>query len=84
MAFEWCMKTEYQGRGTPHWHICAWIMYFGPLPHLAGRTGTAVVSAFVKFLYLLFNCEVHVQYVPKDMYVELPCELRMAKEHIRV
>ena len=21
MAYEWVMKTEYQGRGAPHWHI---------------------------------------------------------------
>ena len=21
IVFEWVMKTEYQGRGTPHWHL---------------------------------------------------------------
>jgi hypothetical protein len=61
IVFEWCMKTEYQGRGTPHWHICAWVASFGLLQHLAGRTGTAVVSAFVKFLGMLFCCEIDVQ-----------------------
>ena len=61
VVFEWCMKTEYQGRGTPHWHICAWVVCFGRLQGLAGRTGTAVVSAFVKFLAALFCCEVDVQ-----------------------
>ena len=40
------MKTEYQGRGTPHWHIAAWVVCFGLLRFLEGRTGTAVVSAF--------------------------------------
>jgi hypothetical protein len=49
-VYEWCMKTEYQGRGTPHWHIAAWIVCFGVMKWLQGRTGTAVVSAFVKFL----------------------------------
>jgi hypothetical protein len=61
IVFEWCMKTEYQGRGTPHWHICAWVASFGLLQHLAGRTGTAVVSAFVKLLGMLFCCEIDVQ-----------------------
>ena len=60
-VFEWVCKTEYQGRGTPHWHICAWVVCFGLLKHLAGRTGTAVVSAFVKFLSLLFCAEIDVQ-----------------------
>ena len=55
------MKTEYQGRGTPHWHIAAWIVSFGLLSFLQGRTGTAVVSAFVKFVAALFHCQVDVQ-----------------------
>jgi len=55
------MKTEYQGRGTPHWHMAAWVVPFGLLAHLQGRTGTAVVSLFVKFLALLFRCEIDVQ-----------------------
>jgi len=61
IVFEWCMKTEYQGRGTPHWHIAAWIVSFGALSLLEGRTGTAVISVFVKFLSLLFCCEIDVQ-----------------------
>ena len=61
IVFEWCMKTEYQGRGTPHWHIAAWIISFGIMKHLQGRTGKAVVSAFVKFLGMLFCCEIDVQ-----------------------
>ena len=60
-VYEWCMKTEYQGRGTPHWHIAAWVVCFGLLAHLQGRTGTAIVSAFVRFLSLLFVCEIDVQ-----------------------
>ena len=60
-VYEWCMKTEYQGRGTPHWHICAWLISHGLLKFLSGRTGTAVVSSFVKFLQLLFCAEIDVQ-----------------------
>ena len=59
-VLEWVMKTEYQERRTPHWHIAAWVI--SPiLEFLAGRTGTAVVSAFVKFLSLLFRAEIDVQ-----------------------
>ena len=61
IVYEWVMKTEYQGRGTPHWHIAAWVVCFGLLRFLEGRTGTAVVSAFVCFLQLLFHCEIDVQ-----------------------
>ena len=61
VVFEWVMKTEYQGRGTPHWHIAAWVASYGFLARLAGRTGTGVVSAFVKFLAALFQCEIDVQ-----------------------
>ena len=60
-VYEWCMKTEYQGRGTPHWHFCAWVVCHRPLAFLAGRTGTNVVSSFVKYLSLLFHCEIDVQ-----------------------
>ena len=60
-VFEWVMNTEYQGRGTPHWHIAAWVVCYGYLAMLAGRTGTSVVSAFVKFLAALFQCEIDVQ-----------------------
>ena len=61
VVYEYVMKTEYQGRGTPHWHIAAWVVCFGLLAHLQGRTGTAVLSAFAKLLALLFHCEVDVQ-----------------------
>ena len=61
MVYEWVMKTEYQGRDTPHWHIAAWVLSMGLMKLLAGRTGTAVVSCFVKFLELVFHCEIDVQ-----------------------
>ena len=60
IVFEWCMKTEYQGRGTPHWHIAAWVVCHGILALLAGRTGTAVISAFVKFLAAVFLSLIHI------------------------
>ena len=59
-VYEWVVKTDYPGRGTPHWHIAAWIVCYGVMKLLQGRTGTAVVSAFVKFLELLFPCEIDV------------------------
>ena len=61
VVYEWVFKTEYQGRGTPHWHIAAWVVCFGLLSWLQGRTGTSVVSAFVKYLSMLFCCEIDVQ-----------------------
>jgi len=61
IVLEWCMKTEYQGRGTPHWHIAAWVVPYGLLQLLAGRTGTAIMSAFVKFMASVFACEIDVQ-----------------------
>ena len=60
-VYEWVMKTEYQGLGTPHWHIAAWVVVPGLLSDLEGRTGTKVVSAFVKFLFGMFQCEIDVQ-----------------------
>ena len=61
VVYEWVMKTEYQGRGTPHWHIAVWVLSFGLLQALAGRTGSAVVSCFVRLLELLFCCDIDVQ-----------------------
>ena len=55
------MKTEYQGRGTPHWHIAAWVVCWTRLQFLAGRTGKGVLSAFVKFLQMVLCCEIDVQ-----------------------
>jgi hypothetical protein len=34
---KWVMITEYQGRGTPHWHIAAWIACFGDMKRSQGR-----------------------------------------------
>ena len=61
IVLEWVVRLEYQGRCTPHWHIAAWVLPNGLLASLAGRSKTGVVSAFVKFLELLFCCDIDVQ-----------------------
>ena len=61
VVYEYVVKTEYQGRGTPHWHIAAWVVCFGLLSRLAGNTKDGIVSAFVRFLQLVFHCEIDVQ-----------------------
>ena len=60
IVLAYAMKTENQGRGTPHWHIAAWVVCFGLLSRLAGRS-KKYISAFVKFLELLLRCEIDVQ-----------------------
>ena len=57
---EWVSKKEYQGRGTPRWHIACCVLCFGLLDRLKGRTGAAIISAFVKFLQLVFRAEIDV------------------------
>ena len=69
IVMEYTMKTEYQGRGTPHWHIAAWVVCFGLLANLAGRT-KKIISPFVKFLELVFRCEIDVQ-VGNSFFVRL-------------
>ena len=60
IVMEYTMKTEYQGRGTPHWHFAAWVVCFGLLANLAGRS-KKYISPFVRFLELVFRCEIDVQ-----------------------
>ena len=60
-VLEYVVKTEYQGRGTPHWHIACWVLCRGPLARSAGNTGKGCISAFVRFLQLVFHCEIDVQ-----------------------
>ena len=61
VVLEYVMKTEYQRRGTPHWHIAAWVVCFGILSRLVGRTSLGIISPLVKFLGGLFHCEIDVQ-----------------------
>ena len=62
LVYEWVMKTEYQGRGTPHWHIAAWVLVgTGCALHLlAGRSG-GQKSEFVCFLEVVFQAQIDVQ-----------------------
>ena len=54
-VLEYIVKTEYQGRGTPHWHIAAWVPPHGVLANLIGRTKDkrptrVAASVFLKLL----------------------------------
>ena len=42
-VLEWVKKTEYQGRGTEHSHIAAWVMAHVVLRCLAGNKKTVQV-----------------------------------------
>jgi hypothetical protein len=61
IVYEYVIKTEYQGRGTPHWHIAAWVVCFTLLRFLTGNTGKRIITPFVRFLQLAFACEIDVQ-----------------------
>ena len=49
--------------GVPRPRDAALALYGGLLQCLEGRTGTAVVSAFVRFLELVFCCEIDAKSV---------------------
>ena len=59
-VYHYCIRTEFQGRGTPHIHIALWAI---PRPgvKLVGRTGTSHESQLVHLLEDLFNCRIDVQ-----------------------
>ena len=59
-VLEWVLKTEYQGRGTPRWHIAAWVLCSMCLHMLAGRSG-GQQSEFVQFLEIVFQAAIDVQ-----------------------
>lgn len=64
-VLEYIIKTEYQGRGTPHWHIAARVLPHGLLANLIGRTndkrpGRVVRAVFLKLLETLSQCEIDV------------------------
>ena len=61
-VYEYAIKTEYQGRGTPHWHMALWVVsYCGDLEQLRGRIKEMEESALFKFLYGCFGCNVDIQ-----------------------
>ena len=60
-VFHYCMRIEFQGRGTVHMHIALWAIEKAG-EELQGRTGDYEVSRFVNFLsYLFGGCKVDVQ-----------------------
>ena len=55
-------KTEYQGRGTEHTHIAAWVLAHVVLRVLAGNKKTVkVMTGLLRYLFLVFGCEVDIQ-----------------------
>ena len=50
-----------RAEGTPHWHIVCWVLCCGHPARLAGNTGKGCISVFVRFLQLVFHCEINVQ-----------------------
>ena len=61
-VYEYAIKTEYQCRGTPHWHMALWVVsYIGDLEQLRGRIKEMVDSPLFKFLYACFGCSVDIQ-----------------------
>ena len=60
-VMEYALKTEYQSRGTPHWHMALWVVSFGPMELLVGRSKEAMDSPLFKFLFACFGCNVDIQ-----------------------
>ena len=61
-VLEWVKKTEYQGRGTEHTHIAAWVLAHVVLRLLAGNTKTVqVMTCLLHYLFIVFGCEVDIQ-----------------------
>ena len=66
---EWSLRWEYQGRGTLHAHVVAWVTYsearvgFGGPQSLSGKSSDrpADKSLLVQYLEGLFNASVDVQ-----------------------
>ena len=58
---EWCMRFEFQKRGTLHVHVIAWITPLGLANDLNGRTGQTHSSLLVTYLETLFRGSVDVQ-----------------------
>ena len=57
------VRTEYQGRGTPHWHLAAWVIPMSqyPLVSLEGRTGRDHNSRLVSTCERILGASIDVQ-----------------------
>ena len=65
-ATAYCLRFEYQGRGTIHVHHVAWVkLVKGPFPdpaaRLCGKTGERHFSPLVTYLENLFRASIDVQ-----------------------
>ena len=63
------VKTEYQARQTPHWHIALWVSLHAAPSDIVGDSKDTVRSSFVRWLEEVFGasqrCEaINVQIPP--------------------
>ena len=60
-VFHYCIRVEFQGRGTIHVHVALWAIARNGMD-LSGRTGDHYPGDFVTYLSKLFGgCKVDVQ-----------------------
>ena len=62
--FHYLIRLEYQGRGTIHFHIAAWVILKHAPGHCAGRADNKDprTSPFHSYLERLFRCHIDVQW----------------------
>ena len=67
-TYDWCLRVEFQGRGTLHIHMCAWVRFpenchnpiTGKNSH-EGRSGQSSSSPLLQLLEELFHGSVDIQ-----------------------
>ena len=67
-VFDYCIRVEFQGRGTLHIHVVAWAI-LQPGVKITGRAVDNVWSPFVRLLHELFKSNVDVALVAYHNYV---------------
>ena len=67
-VYDYIVRVEYQGRGTLHIHVCAWLEYaprwIDPISGrnlLHGRAFTERTGPLVDYLYDLLHCNIDAQ-----------------------
>ena len=58
-VFDYCIRVEFQGRGTLHIHVVAWVI-IRPGVRIEGRVVDGRWSPFVRLLHKLFKSDVDV------------------------
>ena len=58
-VFDYCIRVEFQGRGTLHIHVVAWAI-IQPGVRIAGNVVEQRWTPFVRLLHELFNSNVDV------------------------